>query len=346
MHRRGRGIPTRATALTVLLGALTIGGGQRAVARYQAPAVAPNPDTVVLERLRGSSMLDWKGEQQRVGYANMDKLAPGNVIRRAARPGQLPESPRDFSTFTYSRKGTKHGLDHFMTSLNVVGLLVITDGRIVLERYTQGHTADTHWTAWSVAKSVTSMLFGAAISDGRIKTLDDEIVNYIPALAGTSYTGVTLRHLLQMSSGVAWNGDMSDPKSDVAQLPRLNREGGFNAQVAYMGRQPRKAPAGTVFNYNTAEADIAAAVLRAATGRTLSDYLSAKIWQPFGMQADGYWVTMGGTDLERAGCCLSATLRDYGRLGLLALAGRRRARRQPAAAGGLVRRIDPAVTCE
>jgi CubicO group peptidase (beta-lactamase class C family) len=305
--------------LTVLLGALTVAGSQRAVARDQAPAVAPNPDAVALQGLRGSSMLDWKGDQQRVGYANMDKLAPGNVIRRAAQPGQLPESPRDFSTFTYSLKGTKHGLDHFMTSLNVVGLLVITDGRIVLERYTQGHTPDTRWTSWSVAKSVTSMLFGAAISDGRVKTLDEKIVKYIPALAGTSYTGVTLRHLLQMSSGVAWNGDMSDPKSDVAQLPRLNKEGGFNAQVAYMGSQPRKAPAGTAFNYNTAEADIAAAVLRAATGRTLSEYLSEKIWQPFGMQADGYWMTMGGTDLERAGCCLSATLRDYGRLGLLAL---------------------------
>ena len=94
-------MPTRAIALTVLLGALTIAGSQRAVARDQAPAVAPNPDAVVLESLRASSMLDWKGEQQRVGYANMDKLAPGNVIRRAAQPGQLPESPRDFSTFTY-----------------------------------------------------------------------------------------------------------------------------------------------------------------------------------------------------------------------------------------------------
>jgi CubicO group peptidase (beta-lactamase class C family) len=163
------------------------------------------------------------------------------------------------------------------------------------------------------------MLFGAAIKDGRIKSLDEEIAKYIPALAGTSYAGVTVRHFLQMSSGVAWNADLSDPASDVAQLPRLNKEGGFNAQVAYLGRQPRKAPPGTVFNYNTAEADIAAAVLRAATGRTLSDYLTEKVWQPFGMQADGYWMTMGGSDLERAGCCLSATLRDYGRLGLLAL---------------------------
>jgi len=104
-----------------------------------------------------------------------------------------------------------------MTSLNVVGVLVISDGRIVLERYARGHTAETRWESWSAAKSVPSMLFGAAIRDGRIATLDDEVGKYVPSMAGTSYDGVTLRHLLQMSSGVAWNGNMSDPKSDVAQ---------------------------------------------------------------------------------------------------------------------------------
>ena len=314
-------ISRRSVGLPVLLAALAIGGAAEARRQTAAAPQAPsNADNAVLDRLRGSSMLDWRGEQQRVGYANLHKLAPHNVIRRASQPSSLQESPRDFSTFTYSLKGSSHGLDHFMTSLNVVGLLVITDGKIVLERYAQGHAADTPWASWSVAKSVTSMLFGAAIQDGHIKSLDDEVIKYVPGLAGTAYAGVTLRHLLTMSSGVAWNADMSSPTSDVAQLPRLNREGGFNAQLAYMGKQPRKGPPGTIFNYNTAEADVAGAVLRAATGRTLSDYLSERIWRPFGMQADGYWVTMGGTDIERAGCCLSATLRDYGRLGLVALA--------------------------
>ena len=234
-----------------------------------------------------------------------------------------------------------------MTSLNVVGLLVITDGRIVLERYTQGITAETRWTSWSVAKSVTSMLFGAAISDGHIKSLDEEIVKYNTLRwPEPSYTGVTLRHLLQMSSGVAWNGDISDPKSDVAQLPRLNKEGGFNAQVAYMGRQPRKAPAGTAFNYNTAEADIAAAVLRAATGPhalrlSVRENLAAL------RHAGRRLLDDDGRDRSRARRMLSQ--RHVARLRTSRaprVAGRRRARRYPAAAGGLVCRIDPAVTCE
>lgn len=316
-HSSGKGISLRSIGAALLLGALAFAAGREPHA--SAAAQGQSRESVVLEGLRGSSILDWRGEQQRIGYANIEKLTATNVIRSGPQASALPESPRDFSTFTYSLEGATRNLDHFMTRLNVVGLLVITDGRIVLERYARGNTRDSRWTSWSVAKSVTSMLFGAAILDGRIKTLDEEVVKYVPALAGTSYTGVTLRHFLQMSSGVAWNGNMSDPASDVAQLPRLNKEGGLSAQLAYMGKQPRKAAAGTSFNYNTAEADVAAAILRAATGRTLSDYLSEKIWRPFGMQADGYWMTMGGTDIERAGCCLSATLRDYGRLGLVAL---------------------------
>lgn len=285
------------------------------------PPRSPSPqsdDQAVLSRLRASSMLTWRGEDQRIGYANMDKLAPTNVVRRGTRTWQLPEASRDWSTFSYTVRGTTHNLDHFMAALNVVGLLVITDGQIVLERYARGHTAESRWESWSVAKSVTSLLFGAAVRDGRL-TLDDQVSKYIPSLAGTSYDGVTLRHLLQMSSGVEWNGSMSDPKSDVAQLPRLNREGGLTAQIAYLGSKPRKAPPGSVFNYNTAEADITAAVLQAATGRSLADYLSEKIWGPFGMQSDAYWMTMGTSGLERAGCCLSATLRDYGRIGMVAL---------------------------
>jgi len=316
----GRTISTRWAGLSALLAALTIAGGVEArrqtTAAPQAPASA---ESAALEKLRGTSMLDWRGQEQRVGYAGVHKLAPHNVIRRGPQASPLPESTRDFSTLTYSVKGSSYGLDHFMTRLNVVGLLVITDGRIVLERYAQGHSADTPWSSWSVAKSVTSMLFGAAMQDGHIKSLDDEVSKYVPALAGTSYAGVTLRHLLTMSSGVTWNADLTSPASDLMQLPRLNREG-FTAQLAYMGKLPRKGPAGTIFNYNTAEADVSAAVLRAATGRTLSDYLSEKIWRPFGMQGDGYWLTMGTTDIERGGCCLSATLRDYGRIGLAALA--------------------------
>ena len=287
------------------------------------PAAIPNSDAAVLEGLKGraSSLLTLRGIEQRVAYANVEKLAPVGTIRRGEHLYRLPEAPRDYSRFTYVNNGKPQTIEDFMRQMNAVGLLVITDGRVVLERYTQGHSADIRWTSFSVAKSVTSLLYGAAIQDGHIKSLDDPVTKYTPVVVGSSYDGVTLRHLLQMSSGVAWTENPADPASDVSQLARLNAEGGFAAQLAYLGKRPRLHPPGQVFNYNTAETDLAASILRGATGRTLSDYLSEKLWKPFGMQADGYWVTMRGSDLERGGCCISATLRDYGRIGLLALRG-------------------------
>lgn len=160
------------------------------------------------------------------------------------------------------------------------------------------------------------MLFGVAIGDGSIRSLDDSVTDYLPTLRGSAYDGVTIRQLLQMSSGVSWNEDYDDPGSDLNRFPV---DSGIDGMLAYMKRLSRRAPPGTVFNYSTAETDIAGAVLRSAIGRPLAQYLSEKIWKPAGMEANAYWVTLKEADVERGGCCLSATLRDYGRLGLLAL---------------------------
>jgi CubicO group peptidase (beta-lactamase class C family) len=276
-------------------------------------------ERAVLESLRRSAtVFAWRGEQQRIGYANIEKLTATSRIERGPLVRVLPSARGDFSRFVYAWQGSTRSIDEFMTSLNVVGLLVIKDGRIVLERYARGHSVGRRWTSFSVAKSVTSLLFGAAVMDGFVR-LDDGVTKYVPQLSGTAYDDVTVRQLLQMSSGVRWSENPADPASDVSQLARLNQEGGFAAELAYLTKLPRRAPAGTVFNYNTAETDVAGAILRAATGQTLSRYLSEKIWRPFGMEADGHWITMRGSDLERGGCCISATLRDYGRIGLLAL---------------------------
>jgi CubicO group peptidase (beta-lactamase class C family) len=162
------------------------------------------------------------------------------------------------------------------------------------------------------------MLYGAAIRDGAIRSMDDPVTRYLPALRGSVYEGVTLRQLLQMSSGVAWNESYTDPNSDVARLGRVGG-GGIDSLLAYMGRLPKAAPPGTRYNYSTGETHIAGAVLHAAVRRPLSQYLSEKIWRPAGMEADAHWMLLRRGDLEHGGCCLSATLRDYGRLGLLAL---------------------------
>ena len=299
-----------------LAAALAVAG---CAARPSAPG-SPPASTLTLESLRDTEILRWSPEQQRLGYPNIEKLIATGTVRPASRPLPLPSAPRDWSAFTYEHGGKRRTIDEFLVALNVVGLIVVADGEVVLERYADGHDAKTPWTAFSVTKSVTSLLFGAALADGHLRSLDEPVVGLVPALAGTVYEGVTLRHLLQMTSGVAWNSDLSDPSSNTHQLSAIDKAGGLDALLRYLGALPRAAEPGTKFAYNTADADVAAAALRAAVGRPLSDYLSEKIWQPFGMEHEAHWVRLRGGDLEHGDCCLSMTLRDQARLGLFALA--------------------------
>jgi CubicO group peptidase (beta-lactamase class C family) len=183
-----------------------------------------------------------------------------------------------------------------------------------MERYALGRTARDRWTSFSVAKSVTSTLIGAAIQDGFIKGLDDPVTAYIPELKGSAYEGVTVRQLITMTSGVKWNEDYTDLNSDVAKVGLSVIEPGVNPVVSYMRRLPREAEPGTKFVYKTGETDLAGVLLSNAVHKPMAQYLSEKIWAPFGMEQDALWVEdIAGH--ERGGCCMSMTLRDYGRIG-------------------------------
>jgi len=128
-----------------------------------------------------------------------------------------------------------------------------------------------------------------------------------------------LKHLLQMSSGVAWNDDVSDRESDLLKVGRMEATGGWPAVAKYLSQLKPAAAPGTKFNYNTIETNLAALALNRAIGKPLATYLSEKIWKPFGMHEDAHWVKSRSLDLELGGCCISASLRDYALLGLFAL---------------------------
>jgi CubicO group peptidase (beta-lactamase class C family) len=201
-------------------------------------------------------------------------------------------------------------------SEHLMGLVVVQDGKVLMEHYAPDHGADVPWVTFSVTKSVTSLLIGAAIHDGYIDSVTDPIVKYLPRLAGSEYGKSRVQDILQMASGIAWNEDYEDPESDVARAAALNGV----ALTDYLAQLPRMAPPGTRFNYNTAESNLLGEVLRSAIGMNAAPYLSQKIWQPMGMESDANWLLSLPEDRETGGCCISATLRDYARLGLLALA--------------------------
>lgn len=269
------------------------------------------------------NVLFWTPEQQSAGYRSMETIYKSLTIKSGSKAHPLEKAKAEIAP-TWSYAGRNWTVDQYMAAYRVSGILVLKDGKIVLERYGMGRTPQDRWASFSVAKSITSTLVGAAIQDGKIKGLDAHVVDYVPELKGSAYDGVTVRHLLTMTSGVKWNEDYADPKSDVAQAGWTpSPDPKVNPLIAYMAKLPRAATPGTKFNYNTAETDMAGVVVANAVGEPLSQYLSEKIWIPYGMEADAFWNTDVTGRRERAGCCISTTLRDYARFGQFVLDGGR-----------------------
>ncbi|HEY7979325.1 MAG TPA: serine hydrolase [Rhizomicrobium sp.] len=266
------------------------------------------------------AFLFWKPAEQALGYKSIEKIFPVRVARRGPTVQVLPHDTKSFDV-SYSQDGRTFDTASFMKANKSSGLIVIQSGKILLERYGLGRSEKDRWTSFSVGKSVTSTLIGAAIKDGHINSLASPVTDYLPELKHTAYDGVAVGDLITMRSGVKWNEDYSDPKSDVAQFgvqPR--RADGTDPIEAYMARLPRAHKPGTVFHYDTGETDLAGILVARATKTHLADYLSQKIWSKIGVEQDAVWMLDNGGE-EMGGCCISMTLRDYARFGLFFMHG-------------------------
>lgn len=267
----------------------------------------------------GTPLAHWSDAERQGGFRFFDKVLPSQAVKRGEAVFPLPEADRKIDP-RLTFEGEELSVGDFMEENRVSGLIAVKDGRIVLERYAFGRKPDQRWVSFSVTKSVTATLAGAAIADGHIKSLNDKVTRYLPELKGSAYDAVSIRDLLTMRSGVEWNEDYSDPASDVYQVGMRRPLGGLNPTARYMKGLRRATAPGKEFLYNTGETDLAGLLVSAAVGKPLSEYLSEKIWAPFGMESDALWpMDMGGH--ERGGCCLSMTLRDYARFGMFAMSG-------------------------
>ena len=271
-------------------------------------------DTAQSGRISGLSTRVEPMSEQHLNQIERFRTPNGRLLSTGKNVLPLPQRPTDFSELRYQVEETAYAVDEFMERNYVAGLLVLKDGEILLENYGLGNDEDSVWISYSMAKSVTSLLYGAAIADGYLSNLDARVTDYLPAMKGSAYDGATLRHLLQMASGVEWNETYSDPNSDVGNYPG----GDVVEMMQFLGAKPRVAAPGERFNYSTGETDLAGVVLRAAIGNNLSTYLTTKIWENM-MESPAWWATHGYGGGERGGCCIYATLRDYGRLGLFVM---------------------------
>jgi len=292
---------------------LVIAYGGFSVTLAKAPFMEPAEDDNHLGP--PEKFLFWTPQQQVSSYRNINKIFPTRKVSAGSSPLELPEHIIDLAKVKIVSGDNKLTVEDYFQQQSVAGLLVLKDGKIIYERYGLGNSKDSLWISFSVAKSVTAMLVGAAIKDGYIKSVDEKVTDYLPRLKNSSYDQASIKNIMQMSSGVQWNEDYADPKSDVNTAVWDGR--GLNE---YLRNKPRDVESGEVFNYNTAETNLVGNVLRAAIGNNLSTYLTEKIWKPYGMGSDANWMLTLPGGGEWGGCCINATLRDYGRLGMFALA--------------------------
>ncbi len=251
-------------------------------------------------------------------FRNIDRLFATRTVKRGDRVYPLPVG-KPLANFKFVSGGKDYDLYDYVSLNRVSGLLVIKDGRIAHEQYELGNTENTRWMSMSIIKSFTASLVGAAIKDGYIKSLDERVTTFLPQFVGTAYEGVTVRNLVQMASGVRWNETYTDLSSDRRQMLEVQNRQKPGGVLELMARLPRAAEPGTRWNYSTGETHVVGALVRAAVKKPVAQYLSERIWAKFGMESDATWWLESPDGLEVGGSGLSATLRDYGRLGLFLL---------------------------
>ncbi len=248
-------------------------------------------------------------------HSHFDQVYEGRLVHRATTPSPLGRAAQE-PAIRYEYEGQILNLDDYLARNPATGLLIARGDTILIERYQYARHDRQRFTSWSMAKTVTAMLIGIAIAEGRIRSIDDHAAVYVPAFAGTEYGRTSLRHLLQMSSGVRFIEEYSG-KDDVARLGAdTYRQLGSGGVESVRHFNVRAAPPGTKFYYASAETQVLGLVLRSAVGRPIAEYLQEKIWEPMGGEADANWL-IDRSGQEAAYCCINAVLRDYARLGML-----------------------------
>ena len=301
-----------AACLTGAAGCTGSYGGADMATGSAAPALAKVEQVTPPQRDPSDlQVLFWNDEQRSARFRSMEDWFAGIEVPPASETRTLPRGEPLPAALAAEIRA-------LMEESSAAGVMVLEDGKVRFEEYGLGLAPTDRWTSFSVAKSFTSTLLGAAISDGFIASLDDPVTLYVPGLKGSAYDGVTVRQVATMTSGVAWNEDYTDPQSDVAKMNEFVLRYGEDAIVAQMRQLEREAEPGEKFVYKTGETNLIGQLVENAVGLPLAEYAQQKIVEPAGFAGRMFWMTdpRGG---NIGGCCLSLRLSDYARMGQFVL---------------------------
>ena len=280
--------------------------------------VAAEPDEEALGKAKGYPLGPrWTAMENRVGsWSALDRV-PGVLTQSVAKGPvvwPLPQAAQP-APIQYRFRNIGYTLDEYLERRRITGLLILKDGEIVAEHYRYGRTEDARFLSFSMAKSVTALLIGMALERGLIASLDDTADQYVKALAGSAYGATPIRHLLRMSSGISFT-ERYDGQDDIAKLSNSFATGNPSVLSVLRSLSDRHSPSGQKFVYASAETDVLGRVLTAASGRSMAEITSDWLWKPLGAEQTAFWCH--GRDLQAgAYFCFNASLRDWGRLGLL-----------------------------
>lgn len=250
-------------------------------------------------------------------YRRVHEMFPATLVKKGPATFKLKRAETDLPA-TYSWQGEERSLATLLEETGTTGFLVARDDTILFEEYYQGEQEEDRHIMFSVSKSFVSALVGIALDDGAFESIEDPITKYVPELANSGYQGVRIKDILQMSSGVAFNEDYADMSSDVNRMGALVATGG--SLDGFAADMKRERQPGTLNKYVSVDTHVLGMLLKRVTGKSLSAYAEEKLWQPMGMEFDGYWMIDGeGMELAMGG--LNVALRDMARMGRLYLHG-------------------------
>lgn len=294
-------------------------GAQQALPPPLAQGTAS--DVPVAVQILRWHMLD--GDVNALTFRSMDTLFTTRSVPRAGPVWTLPRADHALD-FSYEFEGQRHSAEDFLERSYTNALLVMKDGRIVAEIYRNNSNERTRFMGWSMTKSVTSLLVGRALAEGRIKSLDDPVTRYLPELAQGGYNGVSIRHILQMRSGVDYEERYDFANPGAAATNHIDALVKNVARFADAARTIRRIhEPGTVFQYKTLDTAVLGWLIERVSGMSVAAYTAQQLWEPLGAESDAFYIMDGapGVGREFSGAGFNATLRDWARIGLMMMNG-------------------------
>ncbi len=222
------------------------------------------------------------------------------------------DQPWKIST-EYNVKKIPDNYLRILTNLKTVAFLVIKDTAIVHESYYLGYNESSYSNSFSMAKSIVSLLVDCALEDGKIKSLDEPVGDFIPTYKKGANAKLTIKDLLTMSSGLNWGEAYYNPFSMTARSYYGN-----NLHELVNGLKVVETP-GKKFKYLSGNTQLLAYIIEIATGKHLADYASEKLWKPIGAKYNALWSIDKPSGTEKAYCCFNSNARDFARIGQLVL---------------------------